>query len=136
VSAPDDGWYCFGCKRHGHTAYDLAAENVSRKQLNPVEEARAVQAMLDEGYTLDEAAQALGCSRQLVTARAKILKLPEAGQKLVGAGEIPVSAIDDLVRRRRLAAARRGGRRDDRGRQGVRFAAGGQSGVGCRAGSA
>ncbi len=21
---PADGWYCFGCKRHGHTAYDLA----------------------------------------------------------------------------------------------------------------
>lgn len=21
----DDGWYCFGCKRHGHTVYDLAA---------------------------------------------------------------------------------------------------------------
>lgn len=22
--APEDGWYCFGCKRHGHTVYDLA----------------------------------------------------------------------------------------------------------------
>ncbi len=21
-----DGWYCFGCKRHGHSAYDLASE--------------------------------------------------------------------------------------------------------------
>jgi CHC2 zinc finger len=21
----DDGWYCFGCNRHGHSAYDLAA---------------------------------------------------------------------------------------------------------------
>lgn len=21
---PEDGWYCFGCKRHGHTVYDLA----------------------------------------------------------------------------------------------------------------
>ena len=21
----DEGWYCFGCRRHGHTAYDLAA---------------------------------------------------------------------------------------------------------------
>lgn len=21
----EDGWYCFGCKRHGHTAYDLAS---------------------------------------------------------------------------------------------------------------
>jgi hypothetical protein len=22
---PEDGWYCFGCKRHGHTVYDLAS---------------------------------------------------------------------------------------------------------------
>ena len=76
---------------------DAAAENVTRKQLTPLEEAKAVQAMLDEGYTLDGAAQALGWSRQLVTARAKILKLPEAGQALVGSGEIPVSAIDTLL---------------------------------------
>ena len=76
---------------------DSAAENVTRKQLTPLEEARAVQAMLDEGYTLDGAAQALGWSRQLVTARAKILKLPELGQELVGAGAIAVSAIDTLL---------------------------------------
>jgi hypothetical protein len=70
---------------------------VTRKQLSPLEEARAVQAMLDEGYTPDGAAQALGWSRQLVTARAKILKLPAVGQQLVGMGEIPVSAIDNLL---------------------------------------
>ena len=23
---PADGWYCFGCKRHGHSAYDLASQ--------------------------------------------------------------------------------------------------------------
>ncbi|MEJ7784820.1 MAG: ParB/RepB/Spo0J family partition protein, partial [Solirubrobacteraceae bacterium] len=82
---------------HEGSSADSAAENVNRKQLNPVEEARAVQAMLDEGYTLDGAAQALGWSRQLVTARAKILKLPETGQQLVGSGEIPVRAIDNLL---------------------------------------
>ena len=70
---------------------------VTRKQLTPLEEAKAVQAMLDEGYTLDGAAQALGWSRQLVTARSKILTLPEVGQALVGSGEIPVSAIDTLL---------------------------------------
>ncbi len=35
-----------------------------------------MQAMLEEGYTLDGAAQALGWTRQLAGARAKILKLP------------------------------------------------------------
>jgi len=23
---PQDGWYCYGCKRHGHTVYDLASQ--------------------------------------------------------------------------------------------------------------
>jgi ParB/RepB/Spo0J family partition protein len=82
--------------REGSSA-DSAAENVTRKQLTPLQEARAVQAMLDEGYTADGAAQALGWSRQLVTARAKILKLPAVAQQLVGMGEIPVSAIDNLL---------------------------------------
>jgi ParB/RepB/Spo0J family partition protein len=83
-------------EREGSSA-DSAAENVTRKQLSPLEEARAVQAMLDEGYTPDGVAQALGWSRQLVTARAKILRLPEVAQQLVGSGEIPVSAIDTLL---------------------------------------
>ncbi|MCA1700343.1 MAG: hypothetical protein LC790_16170 [Actinobacteria bacterium] len=82
---------------HEGSSADSAVENVTRKQLTPLEEARAVQAMLDEGYTADGAAQALGWSRQLVTARAKILKLPAVGQQLVGMGEIPVSAIDNLL---------------------------------------
>jgi hypothetical protein len=46
---------------------------------------------------MDGAAQALGCSRQLVSARAKILKLAPAGQQLVGTGQIPVSSIDTLL---------------------------------------
>ena len=82
---------------HEGSSADSAAENVTRKQLTPLEEARAVEAMLSEGYTADGAAQALGWSRQLVTARAKILKLPELGQQLVGAGTIPVSAIDTML---------------------------------------
>ena len=39
---------------------DRAVENITRKQLNPYEEAKAVQAMLDRGLTEDGAAQALG----------------------------------------------------------------------------
>jgi ParB/RepB/Spo0J family partition protein len=76
---------------------DSAAENVTRKMLSALEEARAVQAMFDEGYTVDGAAQALGWSRQLVTARAKILRLPESTQQLLGSGQVAVGAIDTLL---------------------------------------
>jgi len=80
------------------SAADSAAENVVRKQLSPLEEARAVRHMLDEGYTLDGAASVLGWSRALVGARAKILDLPESAQELLGSGELPVSAVDTLLR--------------------------------------
>lgn len=72
---------------------DSAAENILRKQLSPLEEARAVQNMLDEGYTLDGAAEVLGWSRKLVSERAKILDLPEAAQHLLGTGELPIRAV-------------------------------------------
>ena len=68
------------------TSADSAAENVVRKALTPLEEARAVKHMLDEGYTLDGAATVLGWSRKLVCARAKILELPESAQRLIGSG--------------------------------------------------
>jgi ParB/RepB/Spo0J family partition protein len=78
------------------TSADSAAENVVRKALSPLEEARAVQHMLAEGYTLDGAATVLGWSRQLVSARAKILELPDSAQRLLGTGELPVGAVASL----------------------------------------
>jgi ParB/RepB/Spo0J family partition protein len=75
---------------------DRAVENIARKQLNPYEEARAVKAMLDRGLTEDGAAQALGWAKARVTARVKVLELPKRAQQLVGAGLIPLSAVDQL----------------------------------------
>ena len=75
---------------------DRAVENITRKQLNPYEEARAVQAMLDRGLTEDGAAQALGWPKNRVTARVKILELPERAQQLIGEGVIHLAAVDQL----------------------------------------
>jgi ParB/RepB/Spo0J family partition protein len=77
---------------------DSAAENVVRKQLSPLEEARAVAYMLEEGYTLEGAASALGWSAALVNARAKILELPETAQELLGNGELPVGSVATLTK--------------------------------------
>jgi ParB/RepB/Spo0J family partition protein len=57
---------------------DRAVENITRKQLNPYEEAKAVRAMLERGLTEDGAAQALGWPKQRVTACVKVLELPSA----------------------------------------------------------
>jgi ParB/RepB/Spo0J family partition protein len=77
---------------------DSAAENVLRKQLTPLEEARAVARILKDGYTLDGAAEVLGWSSALVSARAKILELPETAQQLLGSGELPISSVALLTR--------------------------------------
>jgi ParB/RepB/Spo0J family partition protein len=77
-------------------AADRAVENVTRKALNPYEEAKAVRAMLDRGLTEDGAAQALGWPKTRVTARVKILELPEHAQQLVGDGVIHLAAVDQL----------------------------------------
>jgi hypothetical protein len=52
--------------------------------------------MLDRGLTEDGAAQALGWPKHRVTARVKILELPERAQQLVGEGVIHLAAVDQL----------------------------------------
>jgi hypothetical protein len=69
---------------------------IARKPLNPYEEAKAVRAMLDRGLSEDGAAQALGWPKSRVTARAKILELPERAQQLIGEDIIPLAAVDQL----------------------------------------
>ena len=84
---------------------DRAVENITRKQLNPYEEARAVRAMLDRGFTEQGAADVLGWSMNRVAARVKVLGLPERAQEMVGAGELPLSAVDQLLSIGRVAPA-------------------------------
>ena len=52
--------------------------------------------MLGRGLTEDGAAQALGWPKTRVTARVKILELPERAQQLIGDGVIALSAVDQL----------------------------------------
>jgi ParB/RepB/Spo0J family partition protein len=73
-----------------------ATENVTRKQLNAYEEALAVQAMVDRGFTEDGAAQALGWPKARIPARVKLLELPAKAQKLIGDGVIPLACVDTL----------------------------------------
>lgn len=77
-------------------AADRAIENIARLQLSATEEAHAVKAMLDRGVTEDGAAKALGWPKARVTARVKILELPERAQEMIGAGVIALSAVDQL----------------------------------------
>lgn len=52
--------------------------------------------MLDRGLTEDGAAQALGWPKARVTARVKILELPERAQQLIGEDVIHLAVVDQL----------------------------------------
>jgi ParB/RepB/Spo0J family partition protein len=87
-----------------HEDADRAVENLSRKQLRADEEARALKAMLERGYSEDGAAKALGWPKARVTARVRLLALPEPAIALVGAGVIPLSAVEQLLAIGRVSA--------------------------------
>jgi hypothetical protein len=56
-----------------------------------------VRAMLDRGLTEQGAADVLGWSINRVVARVKILLLPERAQHMIGAGDVPLSSVDQLL---------------------------------------
>ncbi len=80
----------------GSEESERAAENIVRSQLNAYEEAIAVQAMLDRGLSEAGAAQALGWSPQRVSARVKLLGLPEQARVMIGEGRIALGAVEQL----------------------------------------
>ena len=64
-------------------------ENIQREDLNPIEEAQAIQSLMSHfGYTQEEAAEKLGKSRPAVANLLRLLSLPEAVQKMVLSGDL------------------------------------------------
>lgn len=75
------------------TAFRLALiENVLRKDLNPIEEARAYQRMVDEGLSAQEVALCLGKTPLYISLRLNLLKLRDDIQALVTQGHLSVPA--------------------------------------------
>lgn len=64
-------------------------ENVAREDLNPVDEARACAALVEElGLTKEELARRLGRSRVSISNLVRLLDLPDAALDLLSAGEL------------------------------------------------
>ena len=64
-------------------------ENLQREDLNPMEEAAAIQSLMKTcGYTQDMAAKRLGKSRSAVANTLRLLRLPEEIQALIAQGSI------------------------------------------------
>ena len=71
------------------TAELALVENLQREDLNPIEEARGYQALIDEyGMTQEEAAQSVGRSRPAITNAIRLLSLSPAVLKMVEEGKL------------------------------------------------
>ncbi|HEY5142291.1 MAG TPA: ParB/RepB/Spo0J family partition protein [Solirubrobacteraceae bacterium] len=92
-------------------------ENMAREDLNPVEEARAVAALVEElGLTREEVGRRVGRSRVAVSNLLRILDLPDDVLERLGRGELSeghgralLLAEDHAARRTLAAAAAEGG---------------------------
>ena len=92
-------------------------ENMVREDLNPVEEAKACAALVEElGLTKEELAKRVGRSRPAVSNLIRLLELPdealemlEAGDLSEGHGKALLGATGNDVRRRLARDAARGG---------------------------
>jgi ParB/RepB/Spo0J family partition protein len=67
------------------------AENVGRKEMNPMEEATAYRKLFDAGYEIDEIAKKIGASPVTVERRMALLELIPMLQHLVKTGSIPIN---------------------------------------------
>lgn len=73
-------------------------ENVQRENLNPLEEARGYQRLLEEfGYTQEDIAQALGKDRATVANLLRVLALPEEVREGLGSGKISLGHAKALL---------------------------------------
>lgn len=70
----------------------MLIENLQRRDLDPIEEAQAYQALLREhGYTQEKLAEKLGCSQSHIANRLRLLRLPDEvkeniSRKILSAG--------------------------------------------------
>lgn len=64
-------------------------ENLQREDLNPIEEAEGLQALIDKcGFTQEDVAMSVGKSRPAITNALRLLKLPEEVREMTKQGEI------------------------------------------------
>lgn len=73
-------------------------ENIQRENLNPIEEASALQRLISEfGMTHEEASQAVGRSRTSVTNLLRLLTLEEEVRRLVESGDLEMGHARALI---------------------------------------
>ena len=83
----------------GEVAEIQLAENHARKNLNPIELARAFKDVLEKnGYTVRDLAKRVGVNETTVTRYVRLLGLPHDVQKEIASGGIPIGIAREAAR--------------------------------------
>lgn len=81
------------------TLSDQLVENALRTDLTPLEQARAIQGLMEQtGWTQTRVGEELGISQPQISKVLSLLKVPEAVQAKVEAGEMAIEAASSLRR--------------------------------------
>ena len=82
-----------------HEALELALiENLQREDLNPLEEARAYQRLVDDfGLTQEEVSRAIGKNRSTITNSLRLLQLPEEIRLRIAEGSLSAGHARSLL---------------------------------------
>jgi ParB/RepB/Spo0J family partition protein len=89
-------YVCEGLSDHEARMLNLV-ENLQRKSLNVLEEARAIQNLYPRGVSLRQAAQELKQPTRWVHARLRLLRMPEAIQQKAAAGLLSQANLETLA---------------------------------------
>jgi len=89
-------YICEGLSDHEARMLNLV-ENLQRKSLNILEEARAIQSLYPKGATVREAARELKQPRMWVWVRVRLLRMPEAIQQQAAAGLLSQANLTTLA---------------------------------------
>ena len=87
----------------------MLVENLQRRDLSAVEEARAYQRLLDAGHTLAQLARRVGAPSARITARLALLRLDDQVQWMFHRGDLPLTLapvllkVADPLRQRQIA---------------------------------
>lgn len=76
----------------------MTVENIQRKPLTALEEARAFNRLVKRGFTQDDVAARIGKSQFYVSCRLALLKLPRDIQQKVHKGEMTLTEAVDMTR--------------------------------------
>lgn len=86
----------------GNVTIDRLVENLMREDIDPIEEARAMQSAVGYGFTQEQLASHIGVTPGHISKRLKLLALTDLAQSAVSAGEI---SLDKALLLAKLDAA-------------------------------